>query len=154
MMRCNIMEFLFHIFPIKIWQDYLIRSHLQKCSRCMEKRANAEDVRSLMQRVEREGLSEEIWNDLERRLRGERKAKRISFAMRWKWALSTACLLAAVALGTWIFKGKIEKNAVMEPDLGDQIQIIYLEVDNKPATPFLFRPQDVDMTIIWAGRVF
>ena len=140
--------------PITIWQDYLIRRHLQVCPRCKEKIADIEEVRSWMHAEGREEMPEEAWVDLKRRLRGEEKELRIPFVSRWKWALSTAVLLLVIVVGLWIFRGELTRESVTEPESRDQFQINYIKVGDKPAIPFLFRPQGEDMTIIWAGRDF
>jgi hypothetical protein len=97
-------------------------------------------------------LTEETWVDLKHRLSREEKEPRIPFVSRWRWALSTVGLLLVIVVGIWIFRGDLTRKSVTETESGDQFQINYIEVENKPVTPFLFWPQDADMTIIWAGR--
>jgi len=48
MWRCKVVNFLFKAVPIKIFQGYLIMSHIKTCFACQSRLVNREEARSLL----------------------------------------------------------------------------------------------------------
>jgi len=142
-------NFLFSILPLKIWQDFLLQKHIQSCPTCQENLASLEEAKSLLiQEGEVEGL-EGLWPKVKVQLTKEKRKERLFRLPRWGWAVGAACLLIAIVLGIWLYQlappGKTPEEAITSP-----LQIKYIRIYDQPARTYQFQPQDSNMIIIWA----
>ena len=151
MFRCQIVNFLFTIFPFKIWQDFLLQKHIQKCPACQENLASLEEIKSLLiQGEDVEGL-ESLWPKVNAQLTKQKRKERFFRVPRLAWAVGAAILLLAIVLGIWFYQlappGKIP-----EEDITSPFQIKYIRIYDQPARTYIFQPQDSNMIIIWAEK--
>ncbi|UCC39605.1 MAG: hypothetical protein JSV96_17800 [Candidatus Aminicenantes bacterium] len=154
MLRCRIIGFFFNVFPLKVWQSFLIRRHLQKCPECQRELASIAEVRSLLtQESEGESLEGE-WLAIRGKLSGGKRKERDLFSPRLRWAAGVASLfvVAVAVIGSWLYFSYTPGKSPQEKDLGERFRINYIRVDDKPAKTFLFRPHDSKMIIIWAEK--
>jgi hypothetical protein len=152
MFRCKITHFFFNIFPLKAWQSFLIRYHIQRCPDCQKELASMEDVRSLLiQESEGESLEGE-WLEIRVKLKEEKRGEKHIFWPRLRWIASVAGLFAVVAIGVWLYFSNPPDKSPEEKNLAERFRINYIRVENKPAKAFLFRPHDSKMIIIWAEK--
>lgn len=151
MFRCRMVNFLFSIFPLKIWQDFLLQKHIQDCPACQENLASLEETKSLLvQEGEAEGR-ESIWPKVKVQLTKEKRKEKLFRLPRWGWAVGAACLLIAIFLGVWFYQlappGKTPEEGITSP-----LQIKYIRIYDQPARTFFFQPQDSNMIIVWAEK--
>jgi len=152
MFRCKMINFLFKIFPLKIWQDFLIRHHIQKCTVCQREMANVEEIKPfLTQESDVEGL-EGLWPSIKARLGEEKRKERLSFWTRLRWATGVAGVLVAFVVGIWLYSIFSSEKGPSEENLVETFQINYINVGNKPARAYIFWPHDSKMIIIWAEK--
>ena len=152
MFRCKMINFLFKIFPLKIWQDFLIRRHIQKCTVCQSEMANVEETKPfLIQESDVEGL-EGLWPSVKARLSDGKRKERLSFWPRLRWAVGVAGVLVAFVVGIWLYSIFTSEKGPSEENLVEKFQINYINVENKPARAYIFWPYDSKMIIIWAEK--
>ena len=148
MFRCRMVNFLFSIFPLKIWQDFLLLKHIQNCPACQENLASLEETRSLLIQEGEVGNLEGLWPKVKVQLTKEKRKEKFFRLPRWGWTVGAAGLLIALILGVWLFRSaNIGKRS---EELDRPFQIKYIRVHDKPARAYLFQPQDSNMIIIWA----
>ncbi len=152
MYRCKIIDFLFTFIPIKRWQGFLIRRHIQKCPSCLIKLADADEVRSLViQESELEGM-EDLWPAVKAGLSEGRGEARIPLWFRWKWVYASAFLAVVLAGLIWLYFVFIPGKGSSEEPFGEQFQINYIKIENEPAQAYVFRPRDSNTFFVWVEK--
>lgn len=152
MLRCKLIDFLFTVLPIKRWQGFLIRRHIQKCPACLSRLAEVEEVRPLfIQESELEDL-ESLWPAVKARIDEGREEVRVPLWRRWKWAYAAAFLFVAVAVWLWFFSPFSPGKGPSEEPLAGQFQIDYIEIENEPAQAYIFHPQDSNTYFVWVEK--
>lgn len=152
MFRCRFIDFLFTVLPIKRWQGFLIRRHVQKCPACLSRLADVEEVKPvLIQESELENL-ESMWPAVKARIGEGREEVRIPQWQRWKWVYAAAVLCAAVAVWLWLFSPLSSGKGPLEEPLAGQFQIDYIEIENEPAQAYIFHPQDSNTYFVWVEK--
>jgi hypothetical protein len=152
MSRCKIIHFFFNVFPLRVWQGFLIRHHIHKCPDCQRELASMEDVRSLFIREEEDVTMEDFWPALKAKFSDKKEKKQVFLWPRLRWIAGLAGVFAVVAVGVWIFFSYTPSKSPQEKDLSERFRINYIKVENKPAKTFLFQPHDSKMIIIWAEK--
>lgn len=155
MFQCKVIDFLIKSFPLKIWQDFLIRHHIEKCPACQEKYASLEEANLFLIQESEVGDIEGLWPRIKPRLSEERIRMRglPRPQFRWAWASAAAGLVAALILGFWLYSIFTSKKALEEESLVERFQIKYIRVENKPAHAYVYWPQGTDMVIVWAEKI-
>jgi hypothetical protein len=149
MIKCKVVNFLFSFIPLKRWQDFLLRHHIQRCPSCQKKMAGAEQVRALfIQEGEMESVPG-LWPAVRMRL-GERRVKEGFGLRRLAWVAGAAGLLAAVAASVWLFISPGRHPS--SERLAERFQINYIRVESGPARAYVFKPYDSNMIFVWAER--
>jgi hypothetical protein len=144
-------NFFFSILPLKIWQDFLLRKHIQNCPACQENLASLEETKSvLIQEGEVEG-HEGLWPKVKVQLTKEKGKERLSRQPHWGWAVGTACALIVALLSIWFYQ-LIPPGKAPEQDITSPFQIKYIRIYDEPARTYLFQPQDSNMIIVWAEK--
>lgn len=152
MYRCKIIDFLFTFIPIKHWQGFLIRRHIQKCPECQRKLADVEEVRSLViQESELEGM-EGLWPAVKAKLSEDRGEATIHLWRRWKWMYASVFLAVMLAGLIWLTFVFIPGKGPSEEPLAGQFQIEYIEIENEPAQAYVFRPHDSNTFFVWVEK--
>jgi len=152
MFRCKLIDFIFTAFPIKRWQGFLIRRHIQKCPACLSRLADVEEVRPLLiQESELEDL-ETMWPAVKARIDEGREEKRAPLGHRWKWVVAAAVLFAAVAVWLWLFLPISPGKGSSEEPLAGQFRIDYIEIENEPAQAYIYHPQDSNTYFVWVEK--
>lgn len=152
MYKCKIIDFLFTFIPIKHWQGFLIRRHIQKCPSCLIKLADAEEVRSLLvQESELEGM-EGLWPAVKAKLSESRGEARIPLGRRWKWVYASAFLAVVLAGLIWLYFVFSPGKGSSEEPLAGQFKIEYIEIENEPAQAYVFRPHDSNTFFVWVEK--
>ncbi|MGD2246149.1 MAG: hypothetical protein PVI11_06355 [Candidatus Aminicenantes bacterium] len=152
MFRCKFINFLFTVLPIKSWQGFLIRRHIQKCPACLSRLADVEEVKPLLiQESEFEDL-ESVWPAVKARIDEGRKEGQVPLWRWWKWVTAAAVLFVAVAVWLWFFSPFSPGNGPSEEPLAGQFQIDYIEIENEPAQAYIYRPQDSNTYFVWVEK--
>jgi len=152
MFRCKLIDFLFTVLPIKRWQGFLIRRHIQKCPVCLSRLADVKEVRPvLIQESELENL-ESMWPAVKARIDEGREEVRVPLGHRWKWVYAVAVLFVAVAVWLWLFSPFSPGRGPSEEPLAGQFQIDYIEIENEPAQAYIFHPQDSNTYFVWVEK--
>jgi len=152
MLRCKLIDFLFLVFPIKVWRSFLIQRHIQKCPACHKKLANQEEIKSLsIQEVDVED-PEGFWSALKAKISEEERKEQRLFWPRLRWVAGAASLIVVIVAGIWLYLTFFQNKGPSEEGLIERFQINYIRVENKPAKAFLFQPYGSDMIIVWAEK--
>jgi hypothetical protein len=152
MLRCKIIQFLSTVIPLKVWQDFLLHSHVDRCETCRSKLATREEVKSVLYQESDVEDFREIWPAVEAGINIKKAEKKGFFPIGLKWALPAALLALLIVAGI-VFTPILQRNGGSgEQNQGAKFQINSIRVGNEPATPFLYQPQDSDMIIIWAEK--
>lgn len=152
MFRCRIVDFFFHLAPLKRWQSFLVSLHIQKCKLCQAKLASTEEVKSfLVQEKEFENL-ESLWPAVSKKISEKGKEQKIFLRPRWKWAIGAASLLAVITIGILIFyvSNSVPRSSV--ENMVEGFRINYIRVGDRPAEAFLYQTQDSDFIMVWAEK--
>ena len=152
MLRCKIIQFLSTAIPLKVWQDFLLHSHVYRCEACSRRLATLDEVNAVLypeSDVEEFG---EIWPAVKSGIT-DKKVERTGFsAFRPRWALVTAGLVVFLVAGVVFYSILLHNGGSGERNREGNFQINSIRVGDKPATPFLYQPQDSDMIIVWAEK--
>lgn len=149
MWRCKVINFLFKVIPIKIWQDYLISSHFQTCSICQSRLANREEAHSLLVPQEELPNVKDLWPEVRQALSEKPSPPKLAPSYRWGWAFAATLTLAAVLAGVWF---SLTPNLQKSTNLIQKFHINYIEIENKPAQAFYFKTQEENMFFVWAEK--
>ena len=152
MLRCKIIQFLLSIIPLKIWQDFLLHSHVYKCEACRGKLASLDEVKALLYQESDVENFREIWPAVRGGITDEKVERKGYFPFRLKWALTTASFMILVIMGILFYSILLRNGGLVEQDRSGKFQINSIRIGNEPATPFLYQPQDSDMIIVWAEK--
>ena len=151
MFKCKFIDFLFSALPIKRWQDFLVRRHIQNCPECQNKLVSSEEARQLLvPESEIENL-EGVWPAIKSRL-DERKGQKPQAQRRWRWALATAFLFIVLAGAFWLYLAFGPGKGSSEQPFAEQFQINLIEIDNTPAQAFVYHPRDSKTYFVWVEK--
>ena len=152
MFRCKVVNFLLSIFPFHFWQDFLIRSHVQKCEACMSQMANREEVKALIVQEADVGDFRDLWPAVKTGVAAKKPEKKAIISLYRRWAVAAASLVALFLAG-FLFYSLLFRNGTFTEQEGEaRFQINSIRVGDEPATPFLYQPKDSDMILVWAEK--
>lgn len=152
MFRCKVINFFFIIFPLKIWQDFLLRHHIQKCVVCQNKMTSLDETKPLLiQESEIENL-EDLWPAVKAGLSEGKRKERLFFRPRLGWAAGAVGFLVALVAGIWLFSIFTTDRGPSKEILIERFQINYIRVENKPAKAYLYSLHESKMIIVWAEK--
>ncbi len=148
MIRCKLINFLFHVFPFRAFQGMLIKHHFEKCPKCQNSLVKAEDARLFIEKEEKVREMVNLWPGISEKLCESSGEKvRASFFPKWRWAISAAGLTIFIFTG-FLYLNRHDSLAVASEQ--DQFQINYIKVEEKPAGTYVYEPEDVEMITVWA----
>ncbi len=150
MFKCKFIDFLFSVLPIKRWQDFLVRRHIQNCAVCRNKLATIDEARQLLiPENEIENL-EGVWPAVKSRL-DERRRQKPQAQRRWRWAFAAASLIIIIS-AVWLYLAFGPGKGSPEPPFAEQFQINLIEIDNQPAQAFVYHPHDSKTFFVWVEK--
>jgi len=152
MLRCKLIDFLFFVFPLKVWRSFLIQHHIQKCPACHKKLASLEKIKSLLIRESDVEDPEGFWSGVKARIMEEERKEQRFFWPRLRWIVGAASLVVVIVAGIWLSLAFFQSKGPSEEILIERFQIKYIRVENRPAKAFLFQPHGSDMIIVWAEK--
>ena len=153
MISCKFYHFLFHTFPLKVFQGFLIKAHFEKCPTCLEELVELEETQAIFVREIEANERISLWPGIQAGICQDKRKKVIPrFLFRWKWALSTACLILVIAAGYWSFSRPGAQDIAYRAMTEYQIQINYINIEEKPAGAFVNHSPDSETFFVWAER--
>ncbi len=152
MSRCKIFEYAFSLVPLKKWQDFLIRLHMERCPDCQKTLISREDVQGVTIQEGQCVDTESLWDGFEEKVREAKRNKQHVFSPRWSWAYGIAVVLVFVAATIWFVWSPQFRRAQVEESLNGHFRINYIRIENEPAQAYIFQPQNSHMIIVWAQK--
>jgi len=155
MRHCKILNFLFEAVPVKPWQDFLLRRHMERCPVCGAHLAGREEARRVLAREEDFRGAANLWPGIKSGLAdpaaAPRSAGRPRMVLVTSAAAASALLLAAV-LSVWLFRGFRAERPMPTPPAEDRFEMNYVRIGGQPADSYIYQPRDSGMTLIWAEK--
>lgn len=152
MFRCKAVKFLLSVFPFHLWQDFLIRTHVQKCEACMSQIASRDEVKALIIQEDDVVDFRDLWPAVKTGVVAKQQEKKAAISLYGKWAFAAAGIVALVLAG-FLFYSLLFQNGILTDQEGEaRFQINSIRVGDKPATPFLYQPKDSNMILVWAEK--
>ncbi len=153
---CRTVEFLYRAVPVRVFQDLLIRTHMEGCERCRARLASREEARGLFVRADDVGPVGELWRKLSAetvRTQAPPGKPAVWNGASWRWATAAAMVLVVALTGFWLLD-RVEKAGP-----GDQLASVeegfrlgYVNVGGAPAQTFIYQPLGSDTVFVWAQR--
>ncbi len=151
MIRCKLINFLFRVFPFRAFQGFLIKNHFEKCPDCQNSLVKAEDALLFLVKEEKVREMVNLWPGISEKLcEGSREKIRKPFFPKWKWALSAAGLTVFIFTGFLYLNQPDGTEKALQQDQDQSFKINYIKVEEKPAEPYVYEPQDSNMITVWA----
>ena len=152
MFRCKILGYVFSLVPLKKWQGFLIRFHMERCPKCQKTLISREDVQGITIQESQCGDSNSLWDGFEEKVREAKSGKQHVLSPRWNWAYGVALVLILGAVTIWLVLSPQFHKTRIEESLNGHFRINYMRIENEPAQAYLFQPQDSHMIIVWAQK--
>jgi len=152
MLRCKIFEYAFSLVPLKKWQDYLIRYHMERCPDCQKTLISRRDIQGITIQESQCGATESLWDGFEQKVREAKSDKQHVLNPRWSWAYGLAVVIVFGAAAIWFVLSPQFRKTRIEESLNGRFRINYMRIENEPAQAFLYQPQDSHMIIVWAQK--
>jgi hypothetical protein len=152
MRTCRVIDFLYGAIPVLRWRGYLVRFHYDRCPACRARLAGPEEARRLLVRESELGEVPDFWPVVERSLNKRPNPGRPAAHLYWRWAgIAVAILLVVAALNLWILRraGPPEPAPYAE---GEVFSLLSVRVDQRPASAFVFQPNDSPLVLVWVER--
>jgi hypothetical protein len=155
MCRCQITNFFYTVWPQKVWRDYLIRRHIERCPLCQAKLASREEAESLLINENKISPRPSVWPRVKLglvRIEGAlERTTHFSGRRRWRWAAVAAGLLIVGLSSFWVLRDYKPDKIVTGRD-PETFRINYLKVENKPAQAYLYQPLESNLIIVWVQK--
>lgn len=152
MLHCKVVTFLLSIAPFKFWQSFLIRSHIEKCERCMSQVASRDEVKTLIIQQDDVRDFRDLWPAIKSGVVEKKPEMKAEFFSRWRWAIAAASFVVVMLAG-FLFYTILSQNGTLLGQEGEaRFQINSIRVGEEPATPFIYQPKDSDMILVWAEK--
>ncbi len=158
MVSCKWAEFLYAAVPSRVFRDFLIRNHMDRCERCQARLVGAGEARALFVRAEDVRLSDGAYRRLggtPEGLPSARVERRVRSGFRWEWAVGTATLFMTAAVSFWLLRGIQSAGPGESAFLGpsaENFEIDRLSVGGLPAQAYIFRLKGSDTIFVWAAK--
>ncbi len=158
MASCKWAEFLYDAVPSRIFRDFLIRHHMDRCERCQARLVELDAARALFVQPGDVRLSSRLYQSLPEQsgdVPGRRAGRSRRFDLRWEWAVGAATLFMTAAVSLWLLRG-IQAggpgDAVARAEAADRFDIDRLSVGGLPAQAYIYRLKGSDTIFVWAAK--
>jgi hypothetical protein len=153
---CKTVEYLYEALPLRPFQDWLIRVHMDRCPSCQARLLSREEARGLLIAPESVGDAGALWKRILSRTGGraaESGRRPAQAVVRWRWAAVTALVLTVAAAGFWLLR-EVERPGFNVSAAGPagRFEIAYVNVGGAPAQTFVYQPQGSDTVFVWAQK--
>jgi len=153
---CKTVEYLYEALPLRPFQDWLIRVHMERCPSCQARLLSREEARGLLVAPESVGDAGALWKRILSRT-GDRAAGSVRrpapAVVMWRWAAVAAMALAVAVSGFWLLR-EVERPGFDLSAAGraGRFEIAYINVGGTPAQTFIYQPQGSDTVFVWAQK--
>ena len=156
MRHCRILELLYEAFPVRPWQGFLLRVHMDHCPACQAKLARRDEARRALHRAEDFAAGANLWPTLRRRLEDRPAplpARPVLGALALRAAASAGLLVAAAGLSVLFWRGfKVEQAGPTPATTRGKFSVDYVRIGGRPADSYVFQSKEAKMTLIWASK--
>ena len=152
MLRCKTVILLLSLFPFKFWQGFLVRSHVQKCKRCMSRVASRDEAKALIVRQKNLADIRDIWPAIKTGIIEPKPERKGQFSFHRKWAVAAVCIVAICIAGILILNFFPKNGPLLDQEGEARFRINSIRVGDEPATPYVYQPKDSDMILVWAEK--
>lgn len=151
MIRCKLINFLFRVFAVRVFQSILIKHHFEKCADCQNSLVKAEEARLFLVKEEKALEIVNLWPGISEKLCEDTREKiRTPFFPKWRWALSAAGLTIFILTGFLYLNRPDSTEMASQQGLDQSFKINYIKVEEKPAETYVYETQDSDLITVWA----
>ena len=157
MRHCSILEFLYQAIPVRPWQAFLLRVHMDRCPACQARLAGRDEARRALHRAEDFDGRADLWPTIRTRLKDLTapvpvRPRFSAYVLRA--AASAGLLLTAAGLSVLFWRGfRVEQAAPpMSPPTEGRFAMDYVRIGGRPAESYVFQSRDPKMTLIWAQK--
>ncbi len=154
MRHCRIVDFLFRAVPLRPWQGFLIRRHIDRCPECGARLAGRDEARRALYRADDFGscldLAARVRAGLSASVRPARLSAWSRPLVRAAAAACALCLGAGISL--LLLKGFRVQQPVVPLQAPERFAIDYVRVAGEAADSYLFQAPDQGMTLIWVEK--
>jgi hypothetical protein len=154
MVSCKIVSALYAAVPSRLFRNFLIRTHVERCGQCQARLVSRTEAEALFVKSGDMGAVEELWRRIERRTGPDTAVpEKTRAGLRWEWAAGAATFLVLAAASLWLLRGV--QTVAVRADYArpaDRFEISYINVGGVPAQAFIYQPKGSDMIIVWAEK--
>ena len=149
MRKCELYELLFALFPVKVWQNFLIHAHFNRCPSCQKKLVQVKEAQSVLLSPEEIKHKLDFWPEFAKAAREERREEKLIRPRHWRLVYGAVILIAVIIAGAWfMFVTKQERVS----GTSEGFKINYIRIEDKPARAYLFQPKDSNIIFVWAEK--
>ena len=152
---CKILDFLFKAVPLRPWQAFLVRSHMERCPSCQSLLAGREEIRRVLVRTADVQDLGPLWSKVRSGIAAPdvpHRSPTEGKALGSPLFAAAAAIVLAVVLGVWFFRGFTVENAPPIVPAEQKFEVDYVRVDGRPADSYIVRSLEPKMTLVWAGK--
>jgi len=154
MVSCKIVNALYAAVPSRVFRDYLIRTHLEKCDGCQARYISRSEAEALFIKPGNANPASGLWEKIECQIGQETAVpeQRLT-GLRWEWAVGAVTFLVLAAASFWLLRG-VQTKAVRADYIwpAGRFGINYINVGGAPAQAFIYQPKGADIIIVWAEK--
>jgi hypothetical protein len=158
MASCKWAEFLYAAVPSRLFRDFLILHHMDRCERCQARLVELEAARALFVQPGDIKLSSRLYRSLPEQsgdVLDRRAGRSRRFNARWEWAVGVATLFMTAVVSLWLLRG-IQAvgpgDAAARTEAADRFEIDKLSVGGLPAQAYIYRLKGSDTIFVWAAK--
>lgn len=153
---CRMVDFIYAALPLRLLRAFLIRGHMERCSRCQARLLGRAEAGRLFVSSDRVGMPADIWERVSAQAERGTPVPETPPAQAgagWRWAAAAATAAIVAMTGFWLLR-EVEKPGFGPSFVGpaDRFQIDYVNVGGAPAQTFVFQPQGTDTVFVWATK--
>ena len=158
MASCKWVEFLYAAVPSRIFRDFLIRRHMDRCERCQARLVELDEARALFVQPGDVRVPSGLYRSLPEgngNAPGARAKRPFRFDLRWEGAIGLATLFMTAVVSLWLLHG------IQAGDSGDagarfraadRFEINSLSVGGLPAQAYIYQLKGSDTIFVWAAK--
>lgn len=153
---CKLYKLLYHLFPFKSLQSFLIEKHFAVCSHCqkdIEIEGQLKNILAIPSWIEKE---ESVWPEIKERIYSQRKESFkadktpvLFFLKKWKWAAVGLILVVALGLILMVqinYQRKSDEAEIFAKET-PRVVIKHAKIKGKKARPYIY--QTPEISFIW-----
>jgi hypothetical protein len=149
---CRTVELLYEAVPLRLFRDWLIRAHMDKCPACQSRLLSLDEARGLLVAPGQVGDAGTLWRRIAAaagRADDHGAPRPVPSGIALKWASAAVVALAVTLTGFWLLR---EAGRPGHDAAAARFEIAYVNVGGAPAQTFVYQPQGSDTVFVWAQK--